>query len=214
MKNSLKIASVSLLTAAMIAPVAQAEVSANVALQSDYTWRGISQNAEDPSIQGGFDYGHESGFYAGVWGASVDFGSVESTELDLYLGYATEFSNGIGIDVGAIEYTYHGSEGASDSNFTEVYAGISYAGFSATYYAGDEFSDLIEVSYGYDFEAAGLSLGATYGDYDEYSYYTIGLSGGFGADSKLGWDVSFWDTDVDNVPEADSRAVVTISASF
>lgn len=214
MKNSLKLASASILAAAMIAPVAQAEVTANVAIQSDYVWRGVSQNAEDPSIQGGFDYAHESGFYAGVWAASVDFGGAESTEADVYLGYSTEFENGFGIDVGAIEYTYHGSDGASDSNFTEYYLGVSYAGFGVTYYAGDEFDDNIEVSYGYDFEDAGLSLGATYGDYDTYSYYQIGLSGGFGEDSKLGWDISYWDTDTDNDPSSDGRAVFTLSAEF
>ena len=214
MKNSLKIASASLLAAAMIAPTAHAEITANVALQSDYVWRGISQNAEDPSIQGGFDYGHESGFYAGIWGASVDFGGAESTELDLYLGYATEFENGIGLDVGAIEYTYHGGAGSSDSNFTEYYVGVSYAGFGVTYSVGDEFDDNIEVSYGYDFEDAGLSIGATYGDYDSYSYYQLGLSGGFGGDSNLGWDLSYWNTDIDNDTTADGRAVLTLSAEF
>lgn len=214
MKSSLKIASISILAAALISPAVQAEITANVALQSDYIWRGVSQNAKDPSVQGGFDYGHESGLYAGVWGASVDFGAAESTELDLYLGYATEFKNGVGIDVGLIEYTYHGSNSASDSNFTEAYAGISYAGFGVTYYAGDEFDDNIELSYGYDFEATGLSIAATYGDYDSYNYYQVGLSGGFGDDSKLGWDVSYWDTDTDNTANSDGRAVFTISATF
>lgn len=214
MKNSMKLLSASILATALIAPTAQAAVSANVAIQSDYVWRGISQNAEDPSIQGGFDYAHDSGFYVGVWGASVDFGGAESTEGDIYAGFSTEFESGIGIDVGIIEYTYHGSEGASDSNFTEYYAGISFAGFGITYYAGDEFDDNIEVSYGYDFEDAGLSIGATYGDYDTYNYYQIGLSGGFGGESNLGWDVSYWDTDVDDVAVADGRVVFTLSAEF
>jgi len=213
MKNSLKLSLLTLLSAAMLAPVAQAQISANVAIQSDYVWRGISQNAEDPSIQGGFDYAHDSGFYIGVWGASVDFGGAESTEGDIYAGWATEFESGFGIDVGLIEYTYHGSEGASDSNFTEAYIGLSFAGFGLTFYAGDEFDDNIEVSYGYDFEA--VSLAATYGDYDSYSYFTVGVSGGFG-ESNVGWDVSYWDTDdADDLGDiADGRVVLTISASF
>jgi uncharacterized protein (TIGR02001 family) len=212
MKYSLKLLSASILASAVLIPTAQAEVSGNVAIQSDYVWRGISQNAEDPSIQGGFDYSHESGFYAGVWGASVDFGGAESTEGDLYFGFAGETESGIGYDVGFIEYTYYGSEGASDANFTEYYLGTSYAGFGLTYYIGDEFDDLIELSYGYDFE--NVSVGAAYGDYDSYSYYTLGVSGEFG-ESAIGWDVSYWGTnDLDGVAEADDRLVLTISKSL
>ncbi|MFT5571501.1 MAG: hypothetical protein ACI9FR_000418 [Cryomorphaceae bacterium] len=210
MKNSIKALSASLLLATGFAATsAQAEVSANVAIQSDYVWRGISQNAEDPSIQGGFDYAHESGFYAGVWGASVDFGGAESTEGDIYFGFSGETEGGFGYDVGYIEYTYHGQDGASDSNFTEYYVGGSYAGFGLTYYIGDEFDDNIELSYGYDFE--GFSLGATYSDYDSYSYYQAGISGEVGG---IGLDLSYWDTDVDDVEEADGRVVLTVSKSF
>ena len=210
MKNSLKLLCSSLIAAAMLLPTAQAQVSANVAIQSDYVWRGISQNQEDPSIQGGFDYAHESGFYVGVWGASVDFGGPESTEFDVYGGWSTELENGLGIDVGVIEYTYHGGDGASDANFTEAYVGLSYAGFGAYYYAGDEFDDLIEISYGYDFES-GFSVAATYGDYDAYSYYNVGVSTEVGG---IGLDLTYWDTDVDNDDLADGRAVFTISKEF
>jgi len=212
MKNFKIVVGLALATA-MLLPSAQAQIEGNVALQSDYVWRGVSQNSEDPSIQGGFDYGHDSGFYAGVWGASVDFGGDESTEIDLYAGWGTEFESGFGIDVGIIEYTYHGGPSAS-GDFTEYYAGISYAGFGVTYYAGDEFDDNIEVSFGHDFEA-GISLGATYGDYDSYSYYTVGISGEVGG---IGLDLSYWDTDIDEIDDplglTDGRVVFTISKSL
>jgi uncharacterized protein (TIGR02001 family) len=41
--------------------------SANVALTSDYVFRGVSQTDEDPAIQGGFDVSHDSGLYIGTW---------------------------------------------------------------------------------------------------------------------------------------------------
>ena len=126
MKNINTIAVLSALTIALLPQISAAQVSANVALQSDYVWRGVSQNQEDPAIQGGFDYAHDSGFYAGVWGSSVDFQGPESTELDLYAGWSTEFESGLGFDVGIIEYTYHGDEGASDANFTEFYVCLLY----------------------------------------------------------------------------------------
>ncbi|MBK8286564.1 MAG: hypothetical protein IPK97_17815 [Ahniella sp.] len=42
-------------------------------LTSDYVFRGVSQSQESAALQGSVEVGHESGFYAGVWGSSVDF---------------------------------------------------------------------------------------------------------------------------------------------
>jgi len=47
------------------------EFSANVALTSDYVWRGMSQNDEGWAIQGGFDITHETGFTLGTWASNV-----------------------------------------------------------------------------------------------------------------------------------------------
>ena len=199
-----------LIAVCVITSVAKAGVSGNVAIQSDYVWRGYSQNLEDPSVQGGFDYEDASGFYAGVWGASVDFGGPESTEGDIYIGFANETEGGFSYDVGIIEYTYHGGSSASDSNFTEYYLGGGFAGFSLTYSIGDEFGDNIEVGYGFDIE--GVSIGAAYGDYDDaWTYWTIGVSGEI---EGIGWDFSYWDTDLDDDPMGDGRLVFTISKSL
>ena len=201
-----------LIAVCVITSVAKAGVSGNIAIQSDYVWRGYSQNLEDPSVQGGFDYEEASGFYAGVWGASVDFGGAESTEGDIYLGFANETEGGFSYDVGIIEYTYHGGSGASDSNFTEYYFGGGFAGFSLTYSLGDEFGDNIEAGYSYDFEEQGISVGAAYGDYDDaWTYWTIGVSGEI---EGIGWDFSYWDTDLDDDPMGDGRLVFTISKSL
>jgi len=215
MKNSLKILSASVLAASLVAPSAQAEISANVALTTDYVWRGVSQNLdESPALQGGFDYSHDSGFYLGVWGSNVSFGGDESLELDLY--------GGVGLDFGIIRYSYHGGADSSSLDFTEFYAGVSYAGFSATYSVGDELGDQFEVSYGHDFEA--VSVAVAYGNYDisgdsdDYDYYSAGVSGSFGGESDIGWDISYWGTssEGDNLfgDLADDRIVLTISKEF
>lgn len=49
------------------------ELSANVALTTDYIFRGFSQTEEGPAIQGGFDVTYKM-FYAGVWASNLDFG--------------------------------------------------------------------------------------------------------------------------------------------
>ncbi|WP_292773230.1 TorF family putative porin, partial [Methylophaga sp. UBA5100] len=48
-------------------------VTANVLIGSDYIFRGISQTDNNPTIQGGIDYGHASGLYVGTWASNVDF---------------------------------------------------------------------------------------------------------------------------------------------
>ena len=48
-------------------------LSANVALATEYVFRGYSQTAEGPAIQGGFDVSCGI-FYAGLWASNLDWG--------------------------------------------------------------------------------------------------------------------------------------------
>ncbi len=106
--------------------------SANVTLTSDYVYRGISQTNEDPALQGGFDYSHESGFYLGVWASSLEFNGgtsdAPSLEIDVYGGMSGEFQNGLGWDVGALYYIYpdQNEDAGNDYDFLEVYGALSY----------------------------------------------------------------------------------------
>ena len=87
-------------------------LSGNVGLTSDYIWRGMTQNAGDPSISGGFDLEDDSGFYLGLWAANVSADDDDtvagsgSLELDGYLGYSGSFNEDAGYDIGYIAYTY------------------------------------------------------------------------------------------------------------
>jgi uncharacterized protein (TIGR02001 family) len=99
------VATAGLLAAAGLA----AEVSGNISLTSDYVFRGISQTDEKPAIQGGFDYAHSSGAYAGVWASNVDFedGDEAEIEIDLYGGLAGTMGD-LGWDLSALYYNYPG----------------------------------------------------------------------------------------------------------
>ena len=75
-------------------------VSGNIALTSDYIWRGWTQSAGGPAVSGGFDLSTDSGFYIGTWGSSVQFGDAATSdltelELDVYLGYSTDIADNI-----------------------------------------------------------------------------------------------------------------------
>jgi uncharacterized protein (TIGR02001 family) len=83
-------------------------ITGNVAIVSDYRFRGISQTFEQPAIQGGIDYSHASGFYVGNWNSSVSGYSYPNgggIEMDLYGGFRKAFGD-FGIDVGLLQYYY------------------------------------------------------------------------------------------------------------
>ena len=54
-------------------PEERCKHSANVALTTEYVFRGISQTKEGPAIQGGYDLTCGI-FYAGVWASNLDWG--------------------------------------------------------------------------------------------------------------------------------------------
>ena len=48
-------------------------ISANIGAVSNYMWRGVTQTLDGPAVQGGLDFSHESGFYAGTWASNIDW---------------------------------------------------------------------------------------------------------------------------------------------
>jgi len=191
--------------------LAQAEFSANVAMTTDYVWRGVSQTNEDPAIQGGFDYAHSSGLYIGTWGSNVEFGGAEHMEMDLYGGWSGEFS-GVGVDVGAIRYMYFDDTGI---DFTELYLGGSYGPFSAKV-SNDFDNDNLYIEAGLEFGLpSDVTLALHVGNYNfdaggDYTDYSIGVSKEIGG---VGLDLSYYDTDADG-PLSDGRVVFTVSKSM
>ena len=124
-------AATSALAADPKAPEPDYALSANVGLFSDYRFRGITQNDKKPALQGGFDFAHKSGFYAGNWNSSIswvdtyDFGDSSGLESDFYFGFKTELGP-IGIDLGNNYYYYAGTDINSNVPTNEVYLGLSY----------------------------------------------------------------------------------------
>ena len=132
---------------ALTAQVANAEVSFNAAVVSDYVWRGVSQTDNGFAVQGGADYSHESGAYAGIWGSNVDYGDDDNIEYDYYFGYATEVS-GLEVDAGYVSYNLDDSgEGA-----VEVYAGVAKDAFSAMLYVDIENDNNMYIEGGYSMD--------------------------------------------------------------
>jgi hypothetical protein len=93
-----------LLAAALLAGagVAQAELSANLGVASNYYFRGITQTDDKAAVSGGIDYTHDSGLYLGTWMSNVDFGGKEDVEVDGYAGFGGDIGDtGLGYDLSA-----------------------------------------------------------------------------------------------------------------
>jgi uncharacterized protein (TIGR02001 family) len=117
-------------------------VAGGVALASQYRFRGISLSDEEIALQGTINLNHKSGFYAGVWGSSLDgFGELggSNLELDLYAGYRRQVAEGVTIDGGLLYYAYPGSSGG-DFEFFEPYANVTLTRGPVTAKVGGAFA--------------------------------------------------------------------------
>ena len=101
--------------------------SANIALTSEYRFRGVDLSGGDPALQGGFDLGHESGFYVGTWASTLDHDTVGygDVELDIYGGWSGNVGEGLALDVGVIGYLYPDA-GPGDFDYVELYSSLGF----------------------------------------------------------------------------------------
>ncbi len=120
-------------------PEERCKHSANIALTTEYIFRGFSQTAQGPAVQGGYDLTCGI-FYAGVWASSLDFaGNLPSTasfdqtgapydasiEMDWYIGIKP-VTGRITWDLGVIYYSYpNRSNPGLDLNYLELKVGAS-----------------------------------------------------------------------------------------
>lgn len=144
--------------ALMSAGVASAAVTGNFAITSDYIFRGVDSGQ---AVQGGLDYSHESGLYAGVWMSNAAGLPGGGDEIDYYVGYGLGLSDGLSLDFGIINYNTDAPGGNASGNGTinELYVGVAGEAWDATLYMGDR----DDISAGND-------------DQDEYIYLDLNYS--------------------------------------
>lgn len=200
-KKLLPAALVTILFAGATAAQAEMEISANVALTTDYKFRGISQSDESPALQGGFDIAFDNGMYVGTWASSVDYdtdgaGFDGSLELDYYVGWGGEITDSVGVDVGILYYGYPGDDGA-DGDYLEFYGRVSVGdgtlgfAYSDDYYGETDTFYYLHGEYSFALgENLSLDLHVGYNDLDEdggylsdgqdsYIDYSVGLTTSF-----------------------------------
>ncbi len=103
-------------------------VSGNVAIVTDYRFRGVSLSGGDFAIQGGIDVAHSSGFYVGTWASSLDDGGsgLGDMELDIYGGWSGDIASNLKLDAGLLYYMYPAKDqGFGKSDYFEPYVKLS-----------------------------------------------------------------------------------------
>jgi uncharacterized protein (TIGR02001 family) len=129
------------------APEPDYTLSYNIGAVTEYRYRGISQSAREPALQGGIDFAHKSGWYVGTWASTIKWIKDSSipagpqakgpVEIDLYGGYKGSINDNVSYDVGGLEYWYAGNTlkdvtGANANTF-ELYGALTYKIFTAKY---------------------------------------------------------------------------------
>ena len=201
---------------------------------SDYIFRGISFNNEDPAFQPSINFGYGI-LYAGVWGSNI---------ADPYGPWETDFYAGIkpvvgpvNFDFGVLYYTYAGGgdyvelkAAASGSPVKNLTIGVN------TYWTPDQdnyvetftaegtaayafpavgiFTPTVSGLFGYSEQTDPVSADADFTAFgvEDYTYWNVGLAL---AVEKFTFDFRYWDTDItNNGGLADERFVFTASITL
>ena len=214
--------------AALLMGTAAAEdpwtISGSIAATSNYVWRGITQTLDDPAVQAGVTFAHESGFYAGFWGSNINFGDAEADlEMDLFLGYGGSITEGLTYDLNYTYYAYPGTPGSWNYDFMEFPASLKYsfdagsvgakAAYSPAFFGdtGDAFYLGGNVTFALvDCLSVSGNVGKQWLDDDtlNYVHYDFGLTATV---ENVSFDLRWIATDIDG---DDDEVVGTISFAF
>jgi len=170
-----------LVAAALISTQAFAGISSNISMNSDYIFRGVTQNGHKAAIQGGVDWDSGFGLSAGTWVSQADTVKADGTaisdiESDFYASYSYELTKDIAVSAGGVYYHYLYNGFASMPEFN---VGVTAWGTKVTANYGTEYVGL-DTSYWYfsaarnfvlsDKDKLELALSVGYTVYDKTLY--------------------------------------------
>jgi uncharacterized protein (TIGR02001 family) len=117
---------------------ANAQFSSTWTAASEYDFRGVSQSAKDPALQGSVDYAFSNGFAVGAWASNVDYGPIDGdVELDLYASYTGAINDALSWTTGITYYAFPSSD---IPDYPEIFVGLNYNQFSfKQWYTNDLF---------------------------------------------------------------------------
>src|SRR5688572_24888562 len=216
------------------APLYAGELNGYLTVASDYVFRGVSQSNEDPTVQAGLDYLHDSGVFAGIFVAHIDYPASPfrpdpgDLEIDAYLGYSHAAARDWTWDVALLHYDFPDSD-SFDYAYQELAANLHYrdrlrvgATVSDDIRGSDStgWTSEIELRHplGERFQLSG-SIGRyefERTDWQDYAYWDFGVSAVF---DPVTVDLRYFDTSEEAETFAGrsltgSRVVASVSVGF
>lgn len=210
---------------------------------SDYIFRGLSLNGEDPAFQPAINASYGI-FYAGAWGSNIEGDGYEPFEVDLYAGVKPVLGP-VTFDFGVVWYIYPGADtgGAVGLDVVELKAGASFSPFTnftvtpVLWWTPDQENIVdtytAESTFAYTLPSVGIFtptvsalVGYTeadadgfFGPDDNYTYWNAGVAL---AVEKFTFDFRYWDTNLNSFDSAnhgyygldDERFVFTASVTL
>ena len=182
----------------------------NLAVTSDYVFRGITQTNYKPALQAGIDFNFgDSGWYVGGWASNVDFNDPDGPDLefDAYVGWSHDFSDQWNLDLSAVHYAYAGQRNAYGSiDYAEVIGALTWnetltfsVGYAPDYSNLDYTSTWVGLAgsweIGNDFSInAGVGHSQFSDDNGNYTDWNLGVSRQFGPVNAA---LNYYDTNLD-----------------
>ena len=210
------------------APSAAGEITGNIGLASEFMYRGVAQSF-GPAVQGGVDYVHGSGLYAGAWLSNTNYpggdGKQVRCENDLYGGWAADLG-ALHLDLGLTNYRFSNDRGLDTLEFSAL-AGAQGASlllaYTRAYFGSGEPGAYGEAALGWDLREK-LRLDAT-GGYswgrgpqnvfgENYVSYGLSLGMQISAAEKVRLSLLGSDLDRSDVPEGRARLVLDYLYEF
>lgn len=219
--------------ASLNVPVNAAEFSGYLTLTTDYVWRGVTQSDGDPALQLGGEASFRSGFYAGLWGSTIDIDTggdrQRDAEMNYYAGYGHDVSAQWTLGLSAVAYTYPGQTGPIDYNYEEYALSVNYDdrvwleyAYSPDYWGlGIESHNVELISEWLAGEHLVLGAAVGYFDFlgfldDSYAYWDLGATWPV---NRFSIDLRYHDTSgpvfiVSTPDRADARVVLSLRITF
>jgi uncharacterized protein (TIGR02001 family) len=122
---------------ALAAAPACAQVSGQIALATDYRFRGVSLS-DGPALEASLSYDHPTGLFAGLFASNVDLRQA-GLGVQAYGGYARRWGDARAWDIGIVGYAYPPSPRGTRYDFVEAFAGTTFERFSLRLYASNDY---------------------------------------------------------------------------
>jgi len=121
---------------ALLVPAAvAAQVTGNVALLSDYRFRGESLTEDRPALQAGVNYDNSSGLFVGGLVSNVRIEpDVAGLGGQLYGGYTRPIDDRSAWDIGVVTYVFPSPTTGPAYNYTEAFVGVTFETVSSRLY--------------------------------------------------------------------------------